>query len=84
MGTAVALAGPDDVAVGAGVLVAVGRETAVNFESDALLSSVGCRAAIKAGVGCRWTCSRSVWAVSRAIITARITPLVMSKLLRQF
>lgn len=56
MGTAVALAGPDDVAVGAGVLVTVGRETAVNFESVGILMSVGSSAATMAGVGCSWIC----------------------------
>lgn len=61
MGMAVAMAVPDIVAVGAGVLVAVGRETAVNFELvSGLGSAVGCKAAANTGVGCNCTCSRSI------------------------
>ena len=61
MGIAVAMAVPDMVAVGAGVLVAVGKETAVNFELVSGLGSVvGCKTAAKAGVGCSCTCSRSI------------------------
>ena len=60
MGTAVASGLPDKVAVGAGVLVTVGRETAVNFESEAeLLAEVGWSAAINEGVGFSGTCSKS-------------------------
>jgi hypothetical protein len=57
MGMPVAWVVPDRVAVGAGVLVAVGRETAVNFESDDVVAAVGCRAMISAGVGRSWICS---------------------------
>jgi len=85
MGMDVASSIPDGVAVGAGVFVTVGSVTAVSFESeDELLLAVGCKAAIKDGVGFSGTCSRSIWDASSAIITVRITPLVMSKLLRQF
>lgn len=85
MGTAVASGLPDNVAVGAGVLVTVGRVTAVNFESEGeLLTEVGCKAATKEGVGFSGTCSKSIWEASKAISTVRITPLVISKLPRQF
>ena len=85
METAVAVCVPDEVAVGAGVFVMVGRETAVNFESvEELLLVVGCTAATNDGVGFNGTCNKSICDMSSAIITVSITPPVMSKLLRQF